>query len=67
MRRFVVGGLVAGLLAAPAVAAAASPPELSTSDQLKTRRYVAAGERAYVMGFQDGGFYAQMEILESLR
>ena len=58
MRRFVVLGLVAGLLAAPAFAAAASP-ELSTSDQLNTRRYVAAGERAYVMGFQDGGFGAQ--------
>jgi len=57
MRRFVVLGLAAGLLAAPAVAAAS--PELSTSDQLKTRRYVAAGERAYVMGFQDGGFGAQ--------
>ena len=57
MRRFVVLGLAAGLLAAPAVAAGS--PELSTSDQLNTRRYVAAGERAYVMGFQDGGFGAQ--------
>ena len=54
----VVIALVAGaILLAPAAAQAA--PELSTSDQLKTRRYVAAGERAYVMGFQDGRFYAQ--------
>ena len=45
------------LLAVPAAAAAA--PELSTSDQLNTRRYVSAGDRAYVMGFQDGRFYAQ--------
>ena len=37
--------LLAGLsLLAPAVAQAA--PELSTSDQLKTRRYVSAGDRA---------------------
>src|SRR3954451_11322017 len=57
MRRLIVLGLATGLLATPAVAVAS--PELSTSDQLKTRRYVAAGERAYVMGFQDGGFSAQ--------
>jgi hypothetical protein len=38
---------------------AAAAPELSTTDQLKTRRYVSAGDRAYVMGFQDGRFYAQ--------
>jgi hypothetical protein len=40
-------------------AAQAATPELSTSDQLNTRRYVAAGDRAYVMGFEDGKFYAQ--------
>jgi hypothetical protein len=39
--------------------AAAATPELSTSDQLNTRRYVSAGDRAYIMGFQDGGFSAQ--------
>jgi hypothetical protein len=39
--------------------AVAATPELSTSDQLKTRRYVSAGDRAYVSGFQDGRFYAQ--------
>src|SRR4051812_16861627 len=57
MRRFVAPVLAAAMLAAPALAAAS--PELSTTDQLNTRRYVAAGERAYVMGFQDGSFQAQ--------
>jgi hypothetical protein len=57
MRRLVPFILATALLAAPAVAAGSS--ELSTGDQLKTRRYVAAGDRAYVMGFEDGRFYAQ--------
>ena len=52
MSRFVALGVAVVLLAVPSVAAAA--PELSTSDQLNTRRYVSAGDRAYVMGFQDG-------------
>ena len=57
MRRFIALGVAAVLLAiAPAASAS---PELSTSDQLNTRRYVSAGDRAYVMGFQDGRFYAQ--------
>src|SRR4051794_35803093 len=56
MRRFVGLALAAVLVAAPAVAAAS--PELSTTDQLSTRRYVAAGERAYVVGFEDGRFPA---------
>src|SRR5215207_5798055 len=57
MRRFVGLGLAIVLLAVPAAASAG--PELSTDDQLKTRRYVTAGDRAYVSGFQDGRFYAQ--------
>ena len=57
MRRFIALGVAVVLLAVPAAASAA--PELSTSDQLNTRRYVSAGDRAYVMGFQDGRFYAQ--------
>src|SRR3954451_23420872 len=57
MRWIVPFLLLTVLLSAPAAAFAA--PELSTSDQLKTRRYVAAGDRAYVMGFEDGRFYAQ--------
>ncbi|HEY6693704.1 MAG TPA: hypothetical protein VI006_12710, partial [Solirubrobacteraceae bacterium] len=56
--RAVVAGVILAATMGAGVAAAATP-ELSTSDQLKTRRYVSAGDRAYVMGFQDGGFYAQ--------
>ncbi|MDA0163348.1 hypothetical protein OM076_23940 [Solirubrobacter ginsenosidimutans] len=41
----------------PAVAAQAQS-ELSVQDRLKDRREVAAGTRAYSVGFQDGGFYA---------
>src|SRR3954447_8501453 len=58
MRPYAVALLsAAALLAAPAAALAA--PELSTSDRLDQRRYVASGERAYVMGFEDGSFQAQ--------
>src|SRR5215213_3264246 len=58
MRRVIAAlAAVSVLLAAPAVATAQD--ELSTSDSLKSRRYVAAGDRAYVMGFEDGRFYAQ--------
>ena len=57
MRRLIALGVAVVLLAVPAAASAAQ--ELSTSDQLNTRRYVSAGDRAYVTGFQDGRFYAQ--------
>ena len=46
-----------GWLGAPALAHAA--PELSTTHRLDDRRYVAAGDRAYVVGFEDGRFPAQ--------
>jgi hypothetical protein len=39
-------------------AARAATPELSTDNRLPDRREVAAGERSYVEGFQDGRFYA---------
>jgi APA family basic amino acid/polyamine antiporter len=39
-------------------AAQAAPHELSTSDRLQDRREVAAGTRAYSIGFEDGRFYA---------
>jgi hypothetical protein len=55
--RAIVAGVALAATMTSGVAAAA--PELSTKDQLTTRRYVAAGDRAYIMGFQDGGFYAQ--------
>ena len=38
--------------------AQAATPELSTSNRLQDRREVAAGQRSYVEGFQDGRFYA---------
>jgi hypothetical protein len=38
--------------------ARAATPELSTDNRLQDRREVAAGERSYVEGFEDGGFYA---------
>ena len=38
--------------------AQAAAPELSVSNRLEDRRYLAAGERAYVLGFEDGRFYA---------
>ena len=50
---------MAGAIAALAAPAAEAAPELSTTDQLEARRYVAAGDRAYTVGFQDGKFYAQ--------
>ena len=56
MFRFVLG-VVAALLLLPSLAVAA--PELSTNDRLQDRRYVTAGQRAYVTGFEDGNFYAQ--------
>src|SRR6188472_2968939 len=39
-------------------AAQAATPELSTDNRLPDRREVAAGQRSYVEGFQDGRFYA---------
>jgi hypothetical protein len=44
------------LVLIPATATAAT--EISTSDRLQDRREVAAGDRAYAVGFQDGGWYA---------
>jgi hypothetical protein len=48
--------LAAALLLAPA--ARAATPGASTDKRLQDRREVAAGDRAYVEGFQDGRFYA---------
>lgn len=58
IKQTIAAATVLAALAGPGVAMAATP-ELSTTDQLKTRRYVSAGDRAYVMGFEDGNFYAQ--------
>ena len=48
--------LVGALALSPA--ARAATPETSTTDRPKDRREVAAGDRAYVEGFEDGRFYA---------
>ena len=56
--RFKRAALAGIALAITTATAAQAAPELSTSDQLKTRRYVSAGDRAQINGFQDGRFYA---------
>src|SRR3954468_8993147 len=56
LRRVLLGAGAALALAAPAAAVAA--PELSTSNRLHDRREVAAGQRSYAVGFEDGRFYA---------
>ena len=49
----------AGARAAAASAVpSAGTPELSTNSRLQDRREVAAGTRAYSIGFEDGRFYA---------
>jgi hypothetical protein len=55
-KRAVTMGVALTLLTG--TAAQAAPRKLSTSDRLKDRREVAAGTRAYSVGFQDGRFYA---------
>jgi hypothetical protein len=50
--------LLAVCLALVVAAEAGAAPTLSVSDRLEDRRYVAAGERARVIGFEDGRFYA---------
>ena len=57
LKRAVAAAAVMAAALGPA-AAQAAPPELSITDRLQDRRYAAAGERARVIGFQDGRFYA---------
>ena len=54
----IVAVLLAALWVAAVPALAQAAPELSTSDRLQDRRYAAAGERARILGFEDGRFYA---------
>lgn len=54
--RAVIIGVAAAL--ATCATAQASVPELSTGSRLQDRREVAAGQRSYAEGFQDGRFYA---------
>jgi hypothetical protein len=57
LRRVVAAGALLAATLGPA-AAQAAPPELSITDRLQDRRYGTAGERARVIGFQDGRWYA---------
>jgi hypothetical protein len=50
--------LLAFSVALVVAAEAGAAPTLSVSDRLQDRRYVAAGERARTIGFEDGRFYA---------
>ena len=54
----VLGQGVASSLPAAGTAAAPATPELSNTTRLADRREVAAGSRAYSIGFEDGRFYA---------
>jgi hypothetical protein len=52
------GQMVASAQPAALAGAQAATPELSTTSRLQDRREVAAGTRAYSIGFEDGRFYA---------
>ena len=56
LTRAVLSGVVGALLCC--AGAQAATPELSTTNRLQDRREVAAGQRSYAEGFQDGRFYA---------
>jgi hypothetical protein len=55
-RRFIA--LLVACLTLIGAARAQAAPELSVSDRLQDRRYLALSERAYSVGFEDGRFYA---------
>jgi hypothetical protein len=55
---FAAGAHAAARAAAASATTAAGTPELSTTSRLQDRREVAAGTRAYSIGFEDGRFYA---------
>src|SRR6201985_2428221 len=56
LNRAVLSGVVGALLCC--AAAQAATPELSVTTRLQDRREVAAGQRSYAEGFEDGRFYA---------
>src|ERR1700712_3553815 len=56
LRSTVVVALIALGLITPSLASATD--EVSTSSRLQDRREVAAGERSYAAGFEDGRWYA---------
>ena len=56
LRRLLIA--VTAALLALAAGASAAPPELSVSDRLDDRRYVASGTRGYLVGVESGDFPA---------
>jgi hypothetical protein len=56
LRRVLIA--VTAALLALAAGASAAPPELSVSDRLDDRRYVASGTRGYLVGVESGDFPA---------
>ena len=53
-----IGGQAAGAAAGAQAGVGAATPELSETSRLQDRREIAAGTRAYSVGFEDGRFYA---------
>jgi len=53
-----IGGQAAGAAAGVQAGVGAATPELSETSRLQDRREIAAGTRAYSVGFEDGRFYA---------
>jgi hypothetical protein len=58
MRVSATACLALALTLTTAAAARAATPETSVSTRLQDRREVAAGQRSYSVGFEDGRFYA---------
>ena len=58
MRTALAAGIAAVLLGAAAAQAATPELSLTNHDRLQDRREVAAGQRSYAVGFEDGRFYA---------
>jgi hypothetical protein len=53
-----IGGQLAASAAPAQAGVGAATPELSETSRLQDRREIAAGTRAYSIGFEDGRFYA---------
>jgi hypothetical protein len=58
VRTALAAGIAAVLLGAAAAQAATPELSLTNNDRLQDRREVAAGQRSYAVGFEDGRFYA---------
>jgi hypothetical protein len=58
VKRVLLAALAVAAMTGPAAAQAATP-ELSVDSELERRRYVASGDRAFVVGFENARYYAQ--------